>query len=73
MKRFTVLLIGLIALAFLSGTPADSTAQVKRAKQINQTSSVKNIKDMKVLIRRAQIQSLVIRRVPGRHTSLATF
>ena len=60
MKRYSVLITGLITLAFLSGMPSDSTAQARSAKQINMPSKVMDAKGVKALIRKAEIQSLVI-------------
>ncbi len=60
MKFFKHLMIGLIAVTFFSGLVTDSMAAAKPVKRTKMPSSIKSSKTMKALIRKAEIQSLVI-------------
>ena len=60
MKPFTLLLIGLFALASLTVVPAESIAQARPARQGGMQSKAMDAKGMKVAIRKAEIVSLVI-------------
>lgn len=60
MKRLMVIMSGLVALTFISSGLAHSAAQAISPRQIKGPSAIKDTQGMKALIRKAEIQSLVI-------------